>query len=155
MYLARRLVRMAAEDIGLADPHALTLAIAARDTYDFLGTPAGELALAEITVYLALAPKSNALYTAFKAAKRFVKETPSLNPPKIIMNAPTKLMREEGYGEGYEYDHDAPGGVSGQNYFPEGLEPQTFYRPTERGSEAKLKARLEAAAKVRRARRGE
>ncbi|WP_075220925.1 replication-associated recombination protein A [Acuticoccus yangtzensis] len=155
MYLARRLTRMAAEDIGLADPHALTLAISARDTYDFLGTPEGELALAELTVYLALAPKSNALYKAFKAARRFVKETPSLNPPKTIMNAPTKLMREEGYGDGYEYDHDVPGGISGQNYFPDGLPPQRFYEPTDRGREAALKKALEAADAVRARRRGE
>ncbi|UOM35427.1 replication-associated recombination protein A [Acuticoccus sp. I52.16.1] len=155
MFLARRLVRMAAEDIGLADPHALTLAIAARDTYDFLGTPEGELALAEITVYLALAPKSNALYKAFKAARRYVAETPSLNPPKIIMNAPTKLMRTEGYGDGYEYDHDVPGGVSGQNYFPEALEPQRFYQPTERGREAALRARMEELSAMRRRRREE
>ncbi|RAH99318.1 AAA family ATPase [Acuticoccus sediminis] len=153
MYLARRLVRMAAEDIGLADPHALTLAIAARDTYEFLGTPEGELALAEITVYLALAPKSNALYKAFNKARRFVAETPSLNPPKIILNAPTKLMRSEGYGAGYEYDHDVPGGVSGQNYFPEGLEPQRFYEPTERGKEASLRARMDELSRVRRQRR--
>nr|WP_232372796.1 replication-associated recombination protein A [Acuticoccus mangrovi] len=142
LYLARRLVRMATEDIGLADPHALTLAIAARDSYDFLGSPEGELALAEITVYLALAPKSNALYTAYKAAKRFVKETPSLPPPKHILNAPTRFMQEEGYSAGYEYDHDAPDAISGQAYFPEAVGRQTFYRPTERGAEAKLKARL-------------
>ena len=153
LYLARRLVRMAAEDIGLADPHALTLAIAARDTYEFLGSPEGELALAEICVYLALAPKSNALYTAFKGARRFVKESPSLPPPRTILNAPTRFMREEGFGEGYEYDHDAEGAVSGQAYFPEGMEPQTFYVPTERGAEAKLKARLEVAAERRRQRR--
>ncbi|WP_420393925.1 replication-associated recombination protein A [Acuticoccus sp.] len=153
LYLARRLVRMAAEDIGLADPNALTLAIAARDTYDFLGSPEGELALAEAAVYLALAPKSNALYAAFKAARRFVRETPSLPPPKIIMNAPTRFMREEGYGEGYVYDHDVPGAVSGQAYFPDGIEPQRFYAPTDRGEEAAVRARLAVADERRRAHR--
>ncbi|MCF3936031.1 replication-associated recombination protein A [Acuticoccus sp. M5D2P5] len=153
LYLARRIVRMAAEDIGLADPHALTLAIAARDTYDFLGSPEGELALAEIVVYLALAPKSNALYKAYGAARRFVKETPSLAPPKHIMNAPTRLMKDEGYSAGYEYDHDAEGGISGQAYFPEGLTPQTFYRPTERGKERDFKARLAIVAERREERR--
>ncbi|WP_108662607.1 replication-associated recombination protein A [Acuticoccus kandeliae] len=142
MFLARRLVRMATEDIGLADPHALTLAIAARDSYEFLGTPEGELGLAQITVYLALAPKSNALYAAFKGARRFVKDTPSLPPPKHILNAPTRLMRDEGYSSGYEYDHDTPDAVSGQAYFPDGLEAQAFYQPTERGKERDFKARL-------------
>jgi putative ATPase len=155
LYLARRLTRMAAEDIGLADPRALTLAIAAKDTYDFLGSPEGELALAELTIYLALAPKSNAAYVAYKAARRFVKETPSLPPPPHILNAPTKLMRQEGYGAGYEYDHDAPGAISGQNYFPDDIEPASFYGPTEYGAEATLKARLAAAAEVRARRRRE
>ncbi|GAB5377120.1 MAG: replication-associated recombination protein A [Acuticoccus sp.] len=152
LYLARRLVRMAAEDIGLADPGALRLAIAARDTYDFLGSPEGELALAELTIYLALAPKSNAAYTAYKAARRFVKEAPSLPPPKHILNAPTRLMRQEGYGAGYEYDHDSEGGISGQAYFPEELEPQRFYSPTEYGFESRLSERL-AISLVRREKR--
>jgi len=142
LYLARRLVRMASEDIGLADPNALRLAIAARESYDFLGSPEGELALAELTIYLALAPKSNAAYKAYKAARRFVKETPSLPPPKHILNAPTRLMRDEGYAKGYEYDHDAEGAISGQAYFPEGLEAQNFYQPTEYGLEVKLRERL-------------
>jgi len=152
LYLARRLVRMAAEDIGLADPHALTLAIAARDTYDFLGSPEGELALAQVAVYLALAPKSNALYSAFKAARGYVRQNPSLPPPRHILNAPTRFMREEGYGQGYEYDHDVEGGISGQSYFPEGLEPARFYRPTDRGEERALGERLAVAA-ARRAER--
>ena len=149
LFLARRLVRMASEDIGLADPQALTLAIAARESYDFLGSPEGELALAELTVYLALAPKSNAVYKAYKAARRFVKETPSLPPPRHILNAPTRLMREEGYGAGYEYDHDSPGAISGQSYFPEGLDGEGFYQPTEYGMEASLRKRLEIAARRR------
>jgi putative ATPase len=153
LYLARRLVRMAAEDIGLADPAALQLAIAARDTYDFLGSPEGELALAEAAVYLALAPKSNAVYSAYKAARRFVKETPSLPPPPHILNAPTRLMREEGYGAGYEYDHDAPDAISGQDYFPEGIERPSFYRPTERGAEQDLGRRLAIAERRREERR--
>jgi putative ATPase len=153
LYLARRLVRMASEDIGLADPHALTLAVAARDSYEFLGTPEGELALAQAAVYLALAPKSNAVYAAFKAARGYVREAPSLAPPKHILNAPTRFMREEGYGAGYEYDHDSPDAVSGQSYFPDGLEPQTFYRPTDRGQEAALKQRLAIAAERRAQRR--
>ena len=142
LFLARRLVRMASEDIGLADPNALRLAIAARDAYDFLGSPEGELALAELTVYLALAPKSNAVYKAYSAARRFVKEAPSLPPPKHILNAPTRLMREEGYASGYEYDHDTEGAVSGQAYFPDGIEHQRFYRPTEYGIEKRLGERL-------------
>jgi len=149
LYLARRLVRMASEDIGLADPHALTLAIAARDAYDFLGSPEGELALAEVTVHLALAPKSNAVYAAYKAARRFLKETPSLPPPRHILQAPTRLMRQEGYGAGYEYDHDAPDAVSGQDYFPEGLGAPRFYAPTGRGFEEELGRRLEFAARRR------
>jgi len=153
LYLARRLVRMAAEDIGLADPHALTLAIAARDTYDFLGSPEGELALAEAAVYLALAPKSNALYAAFKRARGYVREQPSLPPPKHILNAPTRFMREEGYGQGYEYDHDVAGGISGQTYFPDGLEPAVFYQPTDRGEERALSERLAVAAARRAERR--
>jgi putative ATPase len=143
LYIARRLVRMAVEDIALADPHALTLAIAARDAYDFLGSPEGELALAQVAVHLAMAPKSNAVYTAYKAAMASARDTGSLPPPRHILNAPTQLMKDEGYGEGYAYDHDAPGGVSGQSYFPEGMARQTYYEPSGRGAEADLAERLE------------
>jgi len=142
LYLGRRLVRMASEDIGLADPQALVIASAAKDAYDYLGSPEGELALAEATVYLASAPKSNAVYVAYKAAMRAAKENGSLLPPRHILNAPTKLMKEEGYGDGYAYDHDAPGAFSGQDYFPEGLARQRFYAPTERGAEASIGKRL-------------
>ncbi|MCB1515844.1 MAG: replication-associated recombination protein A [Hyphomicrobiaceae bacterium] len=143
LFIARRLVRMAVEDIGLADPNAVVQALAAKDTFDFLGSPEGELALAQATIYLATAPKSNGAYVAYKAAMRAAKEHGSLAPPKIILNAPTKLMESEGYGEGYEYDHDAPEGFSGQNYFPDELKrrPQ-FYAPPERGFERELKKRL-------------
>lgn len=153
LFLARRLVRMAVEDIGLADPQALGLAIAARDAYAFLGSPEGELALAQVAIYLALAPKSNAVYGAYKAAGSFVRQTPSLPPPPHILNAPTRLMKAHGYGAGYEYDHDAPDAISGQAYFPRGLEPPSFYRPTDRGAEAGLGARLASAAERRRRRR--
>jgi putative ATPase len=143
LYLARRLVRMAVEDIGLADPQAVVQALAAKDTYDFLGSPEGELALAQATIYLATAPKSNGAYVAYKAARRAAKERGSLMPPKIILNAPTKLMEEEGYGEGYDYDHDAPEGFSGQNYFPDEMtERPRFYDPPERGFERELRKRL-------------
>jgi putative ATPase len=142
LFLGRRLVRMASEDIGLADPQALTIALAAKDAYDYLGSPEGELALAEAAVYLATAPKSNAVYVAYKAAMRAAKESGSLLPPKVILNAPTKLMKEEGYGTGYAYDHDAPDAFSGQNYFPDGMERPSFYRPTERGLEVRLGERL-------------
>ncbi|MDB5505739.1 MAG: ATPase [Devosia sp.] len=149
MFLARRLIRMASEDIGLADPQALPLAIAARDAYEMLGTPEGELALAEITVYLALAPKSNAIYTAFKAAMALAKTTGSPMPPKVILNAPTKLMGQEGYGDGYQYDHDTPEGFSGQEYFPEKLGRQDFYHPVERGFERELGKRLDYFGRLR------
>ncbi|KQT60248.1 MULTISPECIES: replication-associated recombination protein A [unclassified Aureimonas] len=142
LYLGRRLVRMASEDIGLADPQALVVASAAKDAYDYLGSPEGELALAEATVYLATAPKSNALYTAYKAAMRAAKENGSLLPPKHILNAPTKLMKGEGYGTGYRYDHDQPDAFSGQDYFPTELGRQSFYRPVERGLEATLAKRM-------------
>jgi putative ATPase len=143
LYLARRLVRMAVEDIGLADPQAVVQALAAKDTYDFLGSPEGELALAQATIYLATAPKSNGTYVAFKAAMRAAKEHGSLMPPKIILNAPTKLMEEEGYGADYEYDHDAPEGFSGQTYFPDEMaERPRFYDPPERGFERELRKRL-------------
>ena len=153
LYLARRLVRMAVEDIGLADPQAIAHALAAKDAYDFLGSPEGELALAQATIYLATAPKSNAAYVAYKGAMRAAKEHGSLMPPKIILNAPTKLMEEEGYGSGYEYDHDTPEAFSGQNYFPDELKkrPQ-FYDPPERGFEREIAKRLEYWAKLRRER---
>ncbi|MBU2580217.1 MAG: replication-associated recombination protein A [Alphaproteobacteria bacterium] len=143
LFIARRLVRMAVEDIGLADPQALTQALAAKDTFDFLGSPEGELALAQATVYLATAPKSNGAYVAYKAAMRAAKQHGSLSPPKHILNAPTKLMEDEGYGSGYAYDHDAPEGFSGQNYFPDemGARP-TFYDPPERGFEREIRKRL-------------
>ncbi len=143
LFLARRVVRMAVEDIGLADPQALVVANAAKDAYDFLGSPEGELALAQAVIYVATAPKSNAAYVAMQRASRLAREKGSLAPPKIILNAPTKLMREEGYGEGYEYDHDAPDAFSGQNYWPESLAPQKLYEPVERGFEREIGKRLE------------
>lgn len=143
LFIARRLVRMAVEDIGLADPQALVVANAAKDAFDFLGSPEGELALAEATIYLATAPKSNANYVAYKAAMRAAKDHGSLAPPKIILNAPTKLMEEEGYGEGYEYDHDQPEAFSGQNYFPDEIGRRLkFYDPPERGFEREVGKRL-------------
>jgi putative ATPase len=154
LFLARRLVRMAIEDIGLADPQAVLQAIAAKDTFDFLGSPEGELALAQATIYLATAPKSNAVYMAYNAAMRAAKEHGSLMPPKIILNAPTKLMRNEGYGEGYAYDHNAEEAFSGQNYFPDEMERPQFYDPTDRGFEAELGKRMERWAKLRRDRGG-
>jgi putative ATPase len=153
LYIARRLVRMAIEDIGLADPRAVSQALAAKETFDFLGSPEGELALAQTVVYLATAPKSNAAYVAFGAAMRAAKEGGSLAPPKHILNAPTRLMKGEGYGAGYDYDHDAPEAFSGQNYFPDGMARQQFYAPDGRGFEADIKSRLEAWAKLR-AKRG-
>ncbi|ESY91383.1 replication-associated recombination protein A [Mesorhizobium sp. LNHC209A00] len=152
LYLGRRLVRMAMEDIGLADPQALVVANAAKDAYDYLGSPEGELAFAEATVYLATAPKSNAVYTAFKAAMRAAKEHGSLLPPKHILNAPTKLMKEEDYGAGYRYDHDEPDAFSGQDYFPEKMGRQTFYDPPERGFERDIRKRLDYWAKLRKER---
>ena len=154
LFLGRRLVRMAVEDIGMADPQALVVANAAKDAYDFLGSPEGELALAHATVYLATAPKSNAVYTAWKSALRAAKEGGSLMPPKTILNAPTKLMGAEGYGKGYRYDHDEPDAFSGQNYFPEKIGRRQFYEPVERGFERDIKKRLEYWAKLR-AERGE
>jgi len=142
LYLARRLVRMAIEDIGLADPNALTQCLAARDAYQFLGSPEGELALAQACLYLATAPKSNAAYKAQKAAWRSARETGSLMPPANILNAPTKLMKEIGYGKGYTYDHDADQGFSGDDYWPEGMTSQTYYEPVERGYEARVKERM-------------
>lgn len=154
LFLGRRLVRMAVEDIGLADPQALVVCNAAKDAYDFLGSPEGELALAQACVYLATAPKSNAVYTAFKAATRAAKENGSLLPPKHILNAPTKLMKSEGYNDGYRYDHDEPDAFSGQDYFPEKMGRQTFYDPPERGFERDIRKRLEWWAKLRRERNG-
>jgi putative ATPase len=155
LYLARRLIRTAAEDIGAADPMSLVLANAAKDTYDFLGSPEGEIALAQLVVHLAAAPKSNAVYNAYKAAVRAAKETGSLMPPAHIRNAPTRLMKDLGYGKGYQYDHDAEGGFSGQNYFPDGMERRTFYEPKEVGAEARVKERLERWAAIRRERSGQ
>jgi putative ATPase len=152
LYIARRLVRMAVEDIGLADPNALLQAIAAKDTYDFLGSPEGELALAQTAIYLALAPKSNSAYVAFGGARRAAEEGGSLLPPKHILNAPTRLMKEEGYGKSYAYDHDADEAFSGQNYFPDGVARQSFYAPTPYGFEAELKARLDRFAALRKKR---
>ncbi|WP_409560358.1 replication-associated recombination protein A [Hyphomicrobium sp. MC8b] len=150
LFLARRIVRMAVEDIGLADPQALVVANAAKDAYDFLGSPEGELALAEAVIYVATAPKSNANYVAYKAAMRAAKEHGSLSPPKTILNAPTKLMEEEGYGSDYLYDHDQPDAFSGQNYFPDAFKkrPQ-YYDPPERGFEREIKKRLDYWAKLR------
>ena len=154
LFLARRLVRMASEDIGNADPQALTVALAAKEAFDFLGSPEGELALAQCVLYLATAPKSNAAYLAYKAALKTAKDAGSLMPPKTILNAPTRLMKEEGYGSGYDYDHDAPDAFSGQDYWPEGLGRQTFYEPVERGFERELRKRLDWWAKLRRERAG-
>jgi putative ATPase len=142
LFLARRLVRMAIEDIGLADPAALTQALAAKDTYDFLGSPEGELALAQATIYMATAPKSNAAYKAYGAAMRAAKNNGSLAPPKHILNAPTRLMAEQGYGAGYEYDHATAEGFSGQDYFPDEMEREQFYDPPERGFEREIRKRL-------------
>jgi putative ATPase len=152
LYLARRIVRMAVEDSGMADPQALVIANAAKDAYDFLGSPEGELAIAQAVIYVATAPKSNAAYTAFGAAKQAAKEGGSLLPPKHILNAPTNLMKSEGYGRGYAYDHDAEEAFSGQDYFPEELGRQKFYDPPERGFEREIRKRLEYWAKLRKER---
>ena len=154
LFLARRVVRMAVEDIGLADPQALVVANAAKDAYDFLGSPEGELAIAQAVIYVATAPKSNAAYKAFGAAKRVAREGGSLLPPKHILNSPTRLMKEEGYGEGYQYDHDMPEGFSGQDYFPEALGRRTFYDPPDRGFEREIRKRLDYWAKLRREKEG-
>ncbi|NTE86710.1 replication-associated recombination protein A [Agrobacterium rubi] len=155
LYLGRRLVRMAVEDIGLADPQALVICNAAKDAYDYLGSPEGELALAQACIYLATAPKSNAVYTAYKAAMRAAKENGSLLPPKHILNAPTKLMKSEAYGDGYRYDHDEPDAFSGQDYFPEKMGRTTFYDPPDRGFERDIRKRLDWWAKLRRERNGQ
>jgi len=149
LFLARRLIRMASEDIGMADPQALPLAIAARDAYQMLGTPEGELALAQVVVYLAVAPKSNAVYTAFAEARALAKSSGSPMPPMAILNAPTKLMKGQGYGDGYIYDHDTPEGFSGQEYFPDKVGRQQFYRPVERGFEREVARRLDYFSKLR------
>lgn len=153
LFILRRVVRMAIEDIGLADPQALVQVLAAKDTYDFLGSPEGELALAQAVLYVASAPKSNAQYTAFKGAMKAAKETGSVAPPAHILNAPTKLMKELGYGAGYEYDHDAPDGFSGQDYFPDEMARQRFYQPVERGFERDIAKRLAYWQKLREERR--
>ena len=148
-FLARRITRMAVEDIGLADPQAQTVCLHAWELYERLGSPEGELALAQAVTYLALAPKSNAGYMAFKAASRLAKQTGSAPPPKHILNAPTGLMKDQGYGEGYAYDHDTEDGFSGQNYFPEGVKRPVLYQPVERGFERELKRRLDYFVKLR------
>ncbi len=153
LYLLRRLVRFASEDVGLADINALVVTLAAKDAYDFLGSPEGELAIVEACLYLATAPKSNAAYVAQKAAWKVARESGSLPPPRHIVNAPTKLMKELGHGAGYAYDHDAPDGFSGQDYFPAGLGRQQFYKPTERGRERTIGARLAEWEALRAARR--
>jgi len=152
-YLARRITRMAVEDIGLADPQAQTICLHAWELYERLGSPEGELALAQAVTYLALAPKSNAGYAAFKSAMSAAKQTGSEPPPKHILNAPTKLMKEQGFGEGYAYDHDATDGFSGQNYFPDGMKRGVYYHPVERGYERELKKRLDYFVKLRSKRR--
>jgi len=152
LFLARRIVRMAAEDIGMADPQALVVANAAKEAYDFLGSPEGELAIAEAVIYVATAPKSNATYVAYKEASRLAKEQGSLMPPKIILNAPTKLMKQENYGRGYRYDHDEPDAFSGQDYWPEQLSRQKVYQPTERGFEREVGKRLALWEKLRKER---
>lgn len=154
LFIARRLIRAAAEDIGEADPMSLVLANAAKDTYDFLGSPEGEIALAQLVVHMAAAPKSNAVYAAFNQAMKAAKETGSLMPPAHIRSAPTKLMRDLGYGKGYAYDHDAPEGFSGQNYFPDGMARRQFYQPRGEGAEARMKERLDRWAAMRRERGG-
>lgn len=154
-YLARRLTRMAVEDIALADPQAQTICLHAWETYERLGSPEGELALAQAVIYLALAPKSNAGYAAYKAARAAAKKTGSEPPPKHILNAPTRLMEEQGYGAGYQYDHDAEDGFSGQTYFPDGMKHGVYYTPVERGFERELKRRVDYFAKLRAKRQGE
>jgi putative ATPase len=149
LFVLRRLTRAAVEDVGLADPNALVQCIAAKDTYDFLGSPEGELAIAQACLYLATAPKSNAGYKAQKAAWRSAKETGSLAPPENILNAPTRLMKDIGYGKGYAYDHDTAEGFSGHDYWPDGMEPQTFYEPVERGFEREIGKRLDYWQKLR------
>ncbi|MEI8295675.1 MAG: replication-associated recombination protein A [Alphaproteobacteria bacterium] len=143
LYIARRLIRFAAEDVGLADPQALTHAVAAAASYERLGSPEGELCIANSVIYLASAPKSNAVYTALKDAQQSLKASGSLMPPLHILNAPTKFMREEGYAKGYQYDHDTPEGFSGQEYFPDGMTPQNYYHPVDRGFEREIRKRID------------
>ena len=154
LYLLRRLVRFASEDVGLADPQALVVTLAAKDAYDFLGSPEGELAIVEACLYLATAPKSNATYRAEGAARRAARESGSLPPPLHIRNTPTRLMKALGYGEGYAYDHDAPDAFSGQNYWPQGMAPQPLYQPSPRGAEARIAERMAHWARLRAERRG-
>jgi putative ATPase len=149
LYIARRLVRMATEDIGLADPEALIVCMAARDAYHFLGSPEGELALAEAVIYLAAAPKSNRAYEAFSSARRAARETPMEAVPMHVRNAPTRLMKELGYGSGYRYDHDEPGGVAAQTFLPERLAGSRFYHAGDQGREAEIAARLRRSAHLR------
>ena len=149
LFIARRLTRFAVEDIGLADPQAVVQALAAWDVYERLGSPEGELALAQLVIYLGTAPKSNAAYVAYKSAVRSAKETGSLMPPAHILNAPTRLMKDLGYGKGYQYDHDTPEGFSGQNYFPDGMDRKAFYDPPERGFEREIRKRLDYWQKLR------
>ncbi|MCW2264782.1 putative ATPase [Gluconobacter cerinus] len=148
-YIARRLTRFAAEDVGQADPNALPMAVAAWQTYERLGSPEGELALAQVVVHLATAPKSNAVYMAYKAARKLARETGSRMPPSHILNAPTTLMKDIGYGKGYEYDHDSEDAFSGQNYFPEGMERVSLYQPTDRGYEGRIRKLLDIRAAKR------
>ena len=152
LFLARRMIRAASEDIGLADPTALMICNEAAQAYERLGSPEGELALAQAVIHLATAPKSNAAYAAYKVARAAARETGSLAPPSHILNAPTKMMKNLGYGAGYQYDHDAEGQFSGQNYFPDGMERQSFYQPKGAGREAPIRERLELLAKMRRER---
>lgn len=149
LFIARRIVRMAVEDVGLADPQALVVANAAKDAYDFLGSPEGELALAQAVIYVATAPKSNAAYTAFSSAMRLARQAGSVMPPMAILNAPTKFMKKEGYGDGYQYDHDQEDAFSGQNYWPDELGSQTLYEPVDRGFEREISKRLHYWAKLR------
>jgi putative ATPase len=148
-YIARRLARFAAEDVGMADPNALTQALAGWDTYERLGSPEGELAMAQVVIYLATSPKSNAVYAAYSAARAAAKTTGSLMPPSHILNAPTRLMRDLGYGSDYQYDHEAEDAFSGQNYFPDGMTREQFYHPRERGFEREIARRLDYWAKLR------
>ena len=154
-FLARRLIRTAVEDIGLADPQALAVCLAAKDAYEFLGSPEGELALVQACLYIATAPKSNAAYKAMGAAWKSARETGSLMPPANILNAPTKLMKDIGYGAGYHYDHEADEGFSGDNYWPDELAPQVYYQPVERGFEREIAKRLEYWERLRSERRGD
>ena len=142
LFLLRRITRMAIEDIGLADPQALVQCLAAKDAYEFLGTPEGELAIVQACIYCATAPKSNATYVAMKSAFQSAKKTGSLMPPQNILNAPTKLMKDLGYGRGYGYDHDAPDAFSGDNYWPDEMQAEVYYQPVDRGFEQRIAERL-------------